>query len=163
MGALSRTALVAAFEVAFVVGVGTMVVLHATGVVRLVDRERQPLLLVMLLISPLWVFAALIYTRKSEIAARRPCQGGIIYPEPVVNATCPVQELAIGHEAMCVVCLEPVCVGQPSRQLHCGHTFHSGCIDGWWRWQPQKRLHCPTCRHITAPPGSVIPPVECEV
>lgn len=41
----------------------------------------------------------------------------------------------------CVVCLSEFDVGQPLRQLPCGHKFHRECIDKWLA----RRQVCPSC------------------
>ena len=40
----------------------------------------------------------------------------------------------------------PLAVGDRVRSLPCGHTFHTECVDGWWR-APRGPMEakCPTC------------------
>jgi len=66
-----------------------------------------------------------------------------------IERTCPSKTSATavclgrGVET-CVVCLETKMPAQPCRMLECGHEFHTGCIDDWWR--TRKNLICPVCR-----------------
>lgn len=59
-------------------------------------------------------------------------------------------ESACTQDDTCVVCLEPLRCGQGARHLPCGHTFHSPCIDAWWKRQAMGTLTCPTCRGALA-------------
>jgi len=45
--------------------------------------------------------------------------------------------------ALCVICRDMVCAGEPSRQLPCKHMYHSHCILQWL----SIRNSCPTCRY----------------
>ncbi|KAK1261437.1 hypothetical protein QJS04_geneDACA001241 [Acorus gramineus] len=42
----------------------------------------------------------------------------------------------------CCVCLSSLVKGVGSRQLRCGHSFHSTCIERWF----SCRRTCPLCR-----------------
>jgi hypothetical protein len=49
--------------------------------------------------------------------------------------------------AECVICFEDFQRGVPIRKLPmCGHIFHSGCIDGWFKAKLSQPVHkCPLC------------------
>jgi hypothetical protein len=50
----------------------------------------------------------------------------------------------IDLENPCAVCQDSMNVGNVVRHLnHCGHTFHTTCIDTWF----QRNVHCPVCWH----------------
>lgn len=63
-----------------------------------------------------------------------------------LEALCP--SAPADREGGCAICLEAVRVGDPSRQLLCGHPFHLGCIDVWLREQLRHapEAKCPMCR-----------------
>ncbi|XP_020571677.1 putative RING-H2 finger protein ATL21C [Phalaenopsis equestris] len=51
-----------------------------------------------------------------------------------------------GEETTCPVCLSEFEEGEAVRYLpECGHCFHVGCIDMWFRWHST----CPVCRSQT--------------
>ena len=43
----------------------------------------------------------------------------------------------------CIICLECHSEDKTSTLLKCGHSFHSGCIYGWFIYS--KSTHCPIC------------------
>lgn len=45
----------------------------------------------------------------------------------------------------CSICLNPVRKTRSSKELECGHLFHSSCIDKW------EQQTCPTCRNDYGP------------
>mmetsp|Transcript_32244 Transcript_32244/g.63968 ORF Transcript_32244/g.63968 Transcript_32244/m.63968 type:complete len:133 (+) Transcript_32244:71-469(+) len=51
----------------------------------------------------------------------------------------------------CVVCMSQISDTDMVRQLACKHTFHSDCIDSWWR--RDRLMRCPYCRHQHFDPG----------
>ena len=53
-----------------------------------------------------------------------------------------VRETQNGGQNICPVCLDTIIDNQNSKTLHCGHTFHSTCIDEW----TNIRQVCPVCR-----------------
>jgi len=45
---------------------------------------------------------------------------------------------------ICPVCQDDVLIATQARELDaCGHQFHTGCIETWFR----RNVHCPVCRH----------------
>ncbi|GFX98202.1 RING-type domain-containing protein [Trichonephila clavipes] len=50
------------------------------------------------------------------------------------------QQSSSDNEVFCSICLDTE--NHPSRQLFCGHVFHSKCINDWLRF----RFSCPVCR-----------------
>lgn len=42
----------------------------------------------------------------------------------------------------CIICLEPMKMGDPIRKLRCKHAFHATCIDKWLK----GHVECPVCR-----------------
>mmetsp|Transcript_35649 Transcript_35649/g.101596 ORF Transcript_35649/g.101596 Transcript_35649/m.101596 type:complete len:224 (+) Transcript_35649:70-741(+) len=63
-----------------------------------------------------------------------------------VDKNCPPRT---DQEGACVICLEDVTLGEPSRGLACGHVLHVECVDAWWKAQrtaKDHKLRCPTCR-----------------
>lgn len=58
----------------------------------------------------------------------------------------PAHETELGHDAKhpptCAICLLPIQVGNPVKQLCCAHVFHAFCVDQWLR----SELHCPICK-----------------
>ena len=50
------------------------------------------------------------------------------------------------RDSTCIVCFSELAVGDRVRSLPCGHTFHTECVDGWWR-APRGPMEakCPTC------------------
>lgn len=67
-------------------------------------------------------------------------------PVPVVPSR---EQIAAGTEnhigvpagTVCAICQDSVTCA--TRIRHCGHSFHSGCIDQWLQMNPR----CPVCRH----------------
>ncbi|KNC50112.1 esterase/lipase [Thecamonas trahens ATCC 50062] len=49
----------------------------------------------------------------------------------------------------CVICLEDLVDGEPSRRLPCSHVFHADCIAEW----VARKAECPTCRGALSPPS----------
>ena len=51
------------------------------------------------------------------------------------------------RDSTCIVCFSELAVGDRVRSLPCGHTFHTECVDGWWR-APRGPMEakCPTCK-----------------
>lgn len=45
----------------------------------------------------------------------------------------------------CAICLNPVRRTRNTRELPCGHMFHSKCIDGW---EHRGGERCPLCRDM---------------
>jgi len=56
-------------------------------------------------------------------------------------------------DTQCAICQEEVTTGA-TRVRHCGHCFHSSCIQSWF----QLSVRCPVCRYdirdFQAPPSS---------
>ena len=50
------------------------------------------------------------------------------------------------RDSTCIVCFSELAVRDRVRSLPCGHTFHTECVDGWWR-APRGPMEakCPTC------------------
>lgn len=46
----------------------------------------------------------------------------------------------------CVICLEPLVLGEQANRIPCGHLFHEHCIKDWLRTSNQ----CPVCRYELA-------------
>ncbi|GAB9468251.1 hypothetical protein Gpo141_00005571 [Globisporangium polare] len=69
-------------------------------------------------------------------------------PPPIEKgpAPPPAHATELGHDAKhpptCAICLLPIQVGNPVKQLCCAHAFHAFCVDQWL----QKELHCPICK-----------------
>jgi len=76
--------------------------------------------------------------------AARPLKPGVVDLE----AVCP--ERPCVEVDICVVCLDALQPGEASRQLPCGHIFHSGCVDLWAGQQPMQVPRCPICRRVVA-------------
>ena len=70
------------------------------------------------------------FERKKKTLARR------------AVAQLEVGRMEEGEEGHCSVCLDPLTLGQETRRLPCGHTYHRSCVD---RWLLQKRK-CPLCK-----------------
>lgn len=71
-------------------------------------------------------------------------------PEQIAAAT----ETHVGTtDTVCSICQEPVTCA--TRIRHCGHMFHSSCIDQWFSMNPR----CPVCRHDIREPLSNSRPV----
>ncbi|EEQ99095.1 RING-H2 finger protein ATL4M, putative [Perkinsus marinus ATCC 50983] len=54
----------------------------------------------------------------------------------------------------CAICLSEYQVGEVSRSLPCGHTFHTSCFDNCFACRPRGfKLHhvCPLCRAALGP------------
>jgi hypothetical protein len=51
-----------------------------------------------------------------------------------------------GDALLCVICHDPIPIGESAKQLPCSHLYHSHCILQWFR----ERLTCPICRHKSA-------------
>ena len=55
----------------------------------------------------------------------------------------------------CAVCQDTINSGDQVRILnHCGHTFHTVCIDTWFH----RNVRCPVCRHDIRDTNSQVPP-----
>ena len=50
-----------------------------------------------------------------------------------VDTRLPPQEVATTTDAVCVICLQHLEVGQLCRKLPCGYDHHTDCLLGWWR------------------------------
>mmetsp|Transcript_93511 Transcript_93511/g.171599 ORF Transcript_93511/g.171599 Transcript_93511/m.171599 type:complete len:177 (+) Transcript_93511:67-597(+) len=48
----------------------------------------------------------------------------------------------------CVVCMQPIVVGEQVRWMSCAHVLHAQCILDWWTHQPRVGLECPVCRQV---------------
>ena len=53
-----------------------------------------------------------------------------------------VKEVNLTPGTNCTICLGDFNLDQNVRNLLCGHTFHTDCIDSWC----EKNLNCPVCR-----------------
>ncbi|CAJ1384482.1 unnamed protein product [Effrenium voratum] len=47
------------------------------------------------------------------------------------------------EDSQCLICLEDFKEEEELRTLHCCHSFHARCVDGWLT---EKSRCCPTCR-----------------
>lgn len=52
------------------------------------------------------------------------------------------KRLKQGNQLECAICQENFCVGDYEIFLPCIHTFHSGCVSGWFG----SSTKCPICR-----------------
>jgi hypothetical protein len=43
----------------------------------------------------------------------------------------------------CIICLEPMLVGDKVRILDCGHMYHYNCINKWI--EKKGKINCPLC------------------
>lgn len=61
------------------------------------------------------------------------------------NTTIAVGNIASNTDPIqCSICLQELGATQEGRKInHCGHWFHSQCIDTWF----QTNVRCPVCRH----------------
>ena len=50
----------------------------------------------------------------------------------------------------CSICFEPNSFLLGSSGLHCGHAYHTACIDQWFATSRVRA--CPTCRKVEPPP-----------
>jgi hypothetical protein len=78
----------------------------------------------------------------------------IVHPtnEEINNASTAYRAV-VHHDDICTICQDSIELNQEVRKLnHCGHYFHSECIDTWFT----TNVLCPTCRHdirdINQPP-----------
>jgi len=53
--------------------------------------------------------------------------------------------------AMCIICLETPCMGDSVRELHCGHVYHSSCLETWVK---RSGKGCPLQCTIPVSPSS---------
>lgn len=84
-------------------------------------------------------------TEIDETSARRFMDPVRVIPNANVirNAT-RIETLPVGENTMCTICQENIAAGRTMRRiLFCGHVFHDGCIDTWFR----GNVRCPICRH----------------
>ena len=47
------------------------------------------------------------------------------------------------EKQQCVICMDDFEHGRKVRELGCGHRYHRGCIDRWFR----ENTSCPICKH----------------
>lgn len=69
-------------------------------------------------------------------------------PNPVAHGTRACKVVVLMAPEVCSVCLEDM---TGTLQLPCGHSFHTVCIEAWFR----RNLTCPTCR-TPVPIGSYL-------
>lgn len=64
------------------------------------------------------------------------------------------------HSSTCAICLDDFDTNNKSRQLPCGHFFHSSCIVPWLL---NCNSTCPLCKHDYYEPNSQILPTDFAV
>lgn len=70
-----------------------------------------------------------------------------VAPAELVDFEVVCPEAPCVEDGICVICLDDLRLGEPSRRPCCGHAFHTDCIDSWWlRQLPTVAPRCPTCR-----------------
>jgi hypothetical protein len=94
------------------------------------------------------------------------------FNEPVIVRPT-AQAIAAGTEAVlgsslaentpCAICQDTILSTDSARRLvACGHVYHRGCIDEWFR----RSVYCPSCRHdirlpsVGATPAASLPPQQ---
>lgn len=106
-------------------------------------REHSLIVAASVILILLMIFFSLLWQHKKQQLIREVNEAVTELPSlPVfVQVSTDVAELRD-----CAVCLTEIGVGNSARLLPaCGHTFHKGCIDLWFRY----RSTCPVCRaHI---------------
>ncbi|CAN8063730.1 unnamed protein product [Agarophyton chilense] len=86
----------------------------------------------------------------ADIRASSSLQASVTHPPPTSNGpittATQLPQLLVAiplTETNCVICLEPIIVGQRVRSLPCKHIYHSQCIRVWLR----RKNACPCCCH----------------
>jgi hypothetical protein len=64
--------------------------------------------------------------------------------QAIAAGTEPVLGSSLAENTGCAICQDTIIATDPARRLvACGHVYHRGCIDEWFR----RSVYCPSCRH----------------
>jgi len=64
--------------------------------------------------------------------------------QAIAAGTEPVLGSSLAENTGCAICQDTIIPTDPARRLlACGHVYHRGCIDEWFR----RSVFCPSCRH----------------
>ena len=64
--------------------------------------------------------------------------------QAIAAGTEPVLGSSLAENTGCAICQDTIIPTDPARRLlACGHVYHRGCIDEWFR----RSVYCPTSRH----------------
>lgn len=64
--------------------------------------------------------------------------------QAIAAGTEPVLGSSLAENTGCAICQDTIIPTDPARRLvACGHVYHRGCIDEWFR----RSVYCPSCRH----------------
>ena len=74
--------------------------------------------------------------------------------QAIAAGTEPVLGSSLAENTGCAICQDTIIPTDPARRLvACGHVYHRGCIDEWFR----RSVYCPSCRHdIRLPSASSV-------
>jgi len=62
----------------------------------------------------------------------------------IAAGTEPILGSSLAENTSCAICQDTIIATDPARRLvACGHVYHRGCIDEWFR----RSVYCPSCRH----------------
>jgi hypothetical protein len=78
--------------------------------------------------------------------------------QAIAAGTEPVLGSSLAENTGCAICQDTIIPTDPARRLvACGHVYHRGCIDEWFR----RSVYCPSCRHdIRLPSASQQPQLQ---
>jgi hypothetical protein len=86
-------------------------------------------------------------TRTATAAATNPWTDPVIVrptAQAIAAGTEPVLGSSLAENTGCAICQDTIIPTDPARRLvACGHVYHRGCIDEWFR----RSVYCPSCRH----------------
>jgi len=65
------------------------------------------------------------------------------------------------HTDECVVCMDPLKMGQVCGKLPCGHVFHGDCIRQWYstKMSLAQPVQCPSCNFLVVSPDPSVRPL----
>ena len=64
--------------------------------------------------------------------------------QAIAAGTEPILGSSLAENTSCAICQDTIIPTDPARRLvACGHVYHRGCIDEWFR----RSVYCPSCRH----------------
>ena len=64
--------------------------------------------------------------------------------QAIAAGTEPILGSSLAENTTCAICQDTIIPTDPARRLvACGHVYHRGCIDEWFR----RSVYCPSCRH----------------
>jgi predicted LPLAT superfamily acyltransferase len=79
-----------------------------------------------------------------QTTVQPPMEPVVVRPTEQQISTATTVETVVDEGDMCAICQDTIAAGTQVRTLNaCEHSFHTGCIDAWFR----TNVHCPVCRH----------------